>query len=159
MGLDISISLIVGVPLSALGTEREEEQRTQTTDRLGRPTGESVVIRNAYFDTLNDLHILIGSNEQRILNGDDEIEYTFSSLLEDNWIHAADWEQATLDDIIVGLRVTSEIDSEVDDRHAGFEGARIASILATANTVQEELSQRFGYTGEIYTIALASYSY
>lgn len=169
MGLDISVSLIVGVPLSALGAVEEEAERKQTTDGLGRPAGKSVILKTVYFRTSNNLRFLIGTNEEHALNGKpDQIEYHLDSLweiekgdvdTENNWFHTSDWDQVTLDTVIVGLQVDSEIDSEVDDRHAGFEGAQMSNVQATVERVQAEISQRFGYTGKVYVLALAGYSY
>lgn len=169
MGLDIGVSLIVGVPLSALGTVEEEVERKQATDGLGRPTGKLVTLKTIYLRTSNNLRFLIGTNEEHALTGKpDQIEYHLDSLwgiekgdvdTENNWLHTSDWDQMTMDTVIVGLNVDSEIDSEVDDRHAGFEGAQIPNVQATAERVQEELSRRFGYAGKAYVLALASYDY
>lgn len=159
MGLDVSVVLIVGVPLAVIGPEEEETEQARTTDRLGKPTGKMVTIRRAYFCAPNGQRFLVGSNEQGVLEDDNEIGYELALGLEDEWVHVSDGENLAPDTAIIGLQVEPEIKLDNDDRHEGFRGAQTGQIVTTTERVKTELFQRFGYTGPVYVVALAGYSY
>lgn len=173
MGLDVSISLVAGVPLSSLGAIRYVEEEAKTTNHFGRPTGRSVIITRVYLDLPNGRQFLIGTNEESLSDGyNRHIDYTLEALFQDDndpdvlleqWVHecySPQPQENIADLIVIGLAIEPECQGEGEGRYdEAFAGASHIRVYGTLIQAATELERRFGYAGTVYVIAHASYGW
>lgn len=163
MGLDISVNLIIGVPLLRLGSIEREEESRQLVNGLGEPKGRPVTLRNIYLMAKNGKRFLIGSNVRSLADGGrDRIEFRFYELFGsdeevDDWLWQSDYE-GDLEQVIVG-RVPKPIDMLEIRRREAYKIFRSDETETIQDEVKKKLMEAFGYSGEVYIIAQVAYSY
>lgn len=164
MGLDVSISLIIGVPLLDLGKLETKRQTVAFTDHLGRPTGKNGESRQVFFRVKNQTRYLVGNNDKWLQSGYEgergRIDFTYEDfpLGGDDWYHCSDYEDNKPEDVVIGLSVESVEGPGI----AGFEAFKKATfddIGRTEVRVKQELEKQFGYSGPVYAFVMALYSY
>ncbi len=157
MGLNVSIKLIVGVPLLSLGSVKEEAREVTLTDALGKPTGESATLKEIYFVALNDTRYLIASNEQHIANGwgDVVVEYFYHQLPSH---YQSNGNGGLPEQVIVGEEIETISSGPQMDRFETFTISNIKSVQDLFPKVAYWIKETFGYVGEIFVIAQAGYS-
>ncbi len=166
MGLDISTELIVGVPLLQIGKIEERSRQVPTTNKLGKPTGRSSLLKEEYFIDSSDFNCLIGSNEESISDGTySSFEYNYQNLLnerkedpeESDWIHSSDF-QGHPDLVVIGLSIKGEKGREMG-RYESFLCVNQEKIDEAIPLVKVYLNSEFGYHDEVYVISFPIYSY
>lgn len=154
MGLNVSVSLVVGVPLTSLGEVVEEVKTYDVTNRIGRKTGRTAKVKSIYLKTKNDC-IKIGSNESDVVGtgwrvGMDWFFYNIVGEENDHLIHLSDWSRGP-SNAVIGLQVGDSSESLIS--------LEIQDIRDVFDEVREYLIAKFGYTGNIYVNAICNYSY
>jgi len=155
MGLDIGVKLIVGVPLERLGEIVETEHNVPKFDILGRQVGEvtmyQLYLRNAKAD------FLIGTNELALARGYGEIDNDFEGFQHESWrekwLHMSDYEGG-YSQTVIGLEM-SPIMVKESGRTENFR----TYLNVDMSEVKQELKDVFGYEGDVFLIAMATYSY
>lgn len=164
MGLDVSVYLLIGVPLLKLGSIQEDGKSIQPVNALGKPRGRPVTLRNIYLVAKNGEAFFIGSNEDSIADRDrDESEFHYSELFNsddesDNWIWQSDYEGGPKQ-VIIGRALKPIETPEEYKRYEAHKIVEIDEIEKARADVATRLEERFGYSGKIYIIAHVSYSY
>ncbi len=166
MGLDVSINLIVGVPLLHLGEIEEEIEHRKLVTPFGEPTNQQAEIRRLYLSTSKHRYF-IGDNVHNILSqytsNKEKIDYDFEEEMLPNdeyeeWLHWGDY--AVRDGIIIGKAIKPTIKyPEGYARLQQFLGTNPEQIQVAMPIVATFLSERFGYMGQLFVIAQVNYSY
>lgn len=170
MGLDISVSMVCGVKASDIFPQgyRKESRQIQTVDALGEQTGQTKTLKEYFLDCPNG-NFFVGSNKKALTSsyGGDRIEVTLSKIFgseneydsENEWIHSSDPETYLLEQYVIGLEIDST--KYVLPASQNTYNLQVPTTIPEdlVSRVQEELSTRFGYQGEIHAIAVVDYSY
>lgn len=163
MGLDVSVYLLIGVPLLRLGSIEDEEQSKQLVDGFGEPKGRPVTVRNIYLVAKNNRRFLIGSNARSLADGNrDKIDFRFYELFDSDeevcdWLWQSDYE-GDKEQVIVG-RALKSIEAMKIGRCETHKIIRIDEVGVIQAKVEKKLKEKFGYSGEVYLIPQVSYSY
>ena len=174
MGLDVSVLMVCGVKASDIFPQgyRKESRQIQTVNALGKPTGRTKTLKEWYLDCSAG-SFLVGNNESALTDAysSDRVEVGMSAIFGESdaddeacdsdydWIHASDWNSNKLEQFVIGLEIdpvehlTSSGESDLNYKFQTTIPEQLVS------RVRQELSTRFGYQGEIYTIAVVHYSY
>lgn len=163
MGLDVSVHLVIGVPLLCLGSIQEEGQSKQLVNGFGEPKGRPVTLNTVYLVTKNGRSFVIGSNEHSLADGRrNRVGFHFGELFDsdeeiENWIWQSDYGGGP-GQVIIG-RALKPIETKGIGRHETHKIIRIDEVKAIQAEVKLKLMDLFGYSGEVYLIPQVSYSY
>lgn len=155
MGISVSFSLIIGVPLKDMCEIREDHQVVNLTDNMGNKTGRTFNLISSYAIFPSGKSMLIGSNKgnQRLMRYslDDEDEYY-------EYFHVTSSNYG-LDEIMVGIDIESlGLKTQFEEFQQGkmYEFSNIQAKHENAKRIFHEI---FSYDGELHVCVVPYYSY
>ena len=162
MGLDIDVSLVVGVPLLNMGTIKEESEEVDLFDSFGKATVRTATLKQTYFVAQNGDVSLIASNRRIIAKTWSKLDYSYHNLLDEKeevgkWIHQSDYEGGP-EQVIIGLH-PDPFERDAIGRYETYRAARMNDVSNVIAEVREYLRRVFGYEGDVFVISQAIYSY